>query len=466
MDKTSFNESSLALLNEVVDQIREGVVVCDQSGIVKTWNTECEKIYRIKKEEIIGKKLEDFFPDAIDVQVLRTGKYFKDIVHTTRGSRIIISASPLYSGTEMIGCVSTDRDLREVVSLSEKLHEAMMTIEYLKERIDNKSGTSTDFFTGSNKLMNEQLQKALMTADTDVPILITGETGTGKEVVARFIHRESKLKGTFVAVNCSAIPDSLFESEFFGYVKGAFTGADNKGRAGYFEQAEGGTLFLDEISEMPLSQQTKLLRVLQEGKVRRLGSEKDIPVNVRIISACNADLQRSVELKEFRIDLFYRIKGIDIRIPPLRERKEDLEDIIRYFFDKTKEHYKRDISAISKEAMDILKNYYWAGNMRELENVMRQMVVMTRTESIEPDIIPKEIRYTMSVQEKLCDLEGGLKKKVQEFEEELITRALAANDGNIAKTADYLKIPRTTLQSKLTGMNLAKEEQRRTHPLQ
>lgn len=446
----NFLEDFIDLFNVIADQIREGLVILDKQGRVRTWNNACEKIYDLKKEEILGNKLEDIFPNAIDVEVLKTGKTFKDVAHRTRGNHIMISAAPLIWKGEMIGVISTDRDLEEVIRLSKKLEEALKTINVLKDLIEDKQGGNEDFFIGNNRLVNDQLKRALMTADTDIPVLITGETGTGKEVLARFIHRESKLESNFVAVNCSAIPDTLFESEFFGYVKGAFTGADNKGRAGYFEQANGGTLFLDEISEMPLTQQTKLLRVLQEGKVRRLGSEKDIPVNARIISACNADLQKSVEEKQFRIDLYYRIKGIDVRIPPLRERKDDLEDIIRYFFEKMKGQYKRDVSGISDDAMGILKHYYWAGNMRELENAMRQMVVMTLSEHIEVDDIPREIVYSISVDDRQLDLEGGLKQMVQDYEEQIILNSLEINDNNIARTAEHLKIPRTTLQSKLS----------------
>lgn len=449
VSKSNLSSGCLSLLNEVVDRIREGVVVCDQEGRVRTWNQECEKIYNIRKEEILGRKLEEFFPDAIDVEVLRTGKSFKDIVHKTQNRKIMISASPLYSNGELIGCVSTDRDLEEVIDLDLKLKEARRTIETLTDEIVGKPHEGTEFFVGANPAMKEQLQKVLRSAGTDVPIFISGETGTGKELLSRFIHRESQLQGKFVAVNCSAIPDSLFESEFFGYVKGAFTGADQKGKAGYFEQADSGTLFLDEISELPLAQQTKLLRVLQEGKVRRLGSERDIPVNVRIISACNVDLQKLVDEKEFRIDLYYRIKGIGLRIPPLRERREDLEDFIRYFFEKIKKYYRRDIETISPEAMAILRGYHWAGNMRELENVMRQMVVMTTGRQIEADVIPREIRNSLRINDAAMDLQGGLKEQVRQFEAELITRALALHDGNIARTADFLKVPRTTLQSKL-----------------
>ena len=447
-----FLENFISLFNIIADQIREGVVILDREGKVLTWNDACEKIYDMKKEEILGQKLEDVFPNAIDVEVLKTGKTFKDVAHKTRGHHIMISAAPIIWDGEMIGVISTDRDLEEVIKLSRRLEEALKTINVLKDLIEDKKETAEDFFIGNNREVNDQLKRALMTADTDIPVLITGETGTGKEVLARFIHKESKQESNFVAVNCSAIPDTLFESEFFGYVKGAFTGADNRGRAGYFEQANGGTLFLDEISEMPLSQQTKLLRVLQEGKVRRLGSEKDIPVSARIISACNADLQRSVEEKAFRIDLYYRIKGIDVRIPPLRERKEDLEDIIRYFFEKMKVQYHREVSGISKDAMAILTNYHWAGNMRELENAMRQMVVMTLSEDIEVDDIPREIVYSISVNGNQLDLQKGLKQMVQDYEAQIIENSLKIHDNNIAKTADHLKIPRTTLQSKLSKM--------------
>lgn len=434
---------------EILDRINEGVCVCDINGKVIIWNSGCEDVYKVSKDAILGRHLGEFFPQAANLKVLETGKAIKNIRHIPRpGTEIVISAAPICDKNgRTIGCVSTDRSLGEVLELNHKLEEASQIIDDLKKRLEKVDRGISDFFIGNNKKINEELQKAIISAGTDVPILISGETGTGKEVFARFIHRESELKGEFVPVNCSAIPDTLFESEFFGYVKGAFTGADNKGKAGYFEQADGGTLFLDEISELPLTQQSKLLRVMQEGKVRRLGSEKEIPVNVRIISASNIPLEKLVETKDFRIDLYYRLKGIEIHLPPLRERKEDLEEIIYYFLEKFNHDYKRNVNFIAPDAMDALKNHMWKGNMREMENVLRQIVVMNDGDQVTLEKLPVDF-----LNENLDLLYGkadNLKTRMEQIEYRLIQKAVEDNGGNISKASKDLGIPRTTLTNKL-----------------
>lgn len=444
------------IVPEIFDKVQDGICICDERGKVIIWNEACEKIYHVPSSEILGKNLKVFFPDAVNLEILKTEKAVKDLRHSPRpGTEIVISAMPIYDDDGiLIGCLSTDRSMSDVVELSRKLDEAARTIYLLKKRIDNSSYGNSDFFVGEDEVMVRQIEKAIISAETDVPILILGETGTGKEVFARFIHDNSSLTGKFVPINCSAIPDSLFESEFFGYTKGAFTGADSKGKEGYFEQADSGTLFLDEISEMPLSQQSKLLRVIQEGKVRRLGSDREIPVNVRLISASNIDLEELVAKKEFRMDLYYRIKGISITIPPLRERDKDIEEIIFFFFEKMKEQYHRKIDNISPEAMKILKSHKWRGNMREMENVMRQIVVMTETNTIGVKEIPPEI-YLKAVNGSQHESSNGLVSKIENYEINIIRDSLERNSGNISRTAQDLKLPRTTLYSKLKkyGMN-------------
>lgn len=458
IDSKFLGDYELGLMNMVMDEIHEGICVCDHKGVVRTWNKSCERIYGVSKEEILNKELKLFFPDAVDLEVLDSGIQVRNRHHKLdAGKEIIISASPIYHQGDIIGCVSTDRGYEEMVELSRKLQDAYSRIEYLSSKIKEKEAAKDDFFIGKDPILHEQLNMALRGAETDVPILIFGETGTGKEVFSRFIHKNSGLKGKFVAVNCSAIPDTLFESEFFGYVKGAFTGADQKGRAGYFEQADQGTLFLDEVSELPLTQQTKLLRVIQEKRVRPLGAERDIPVNVRLISACNEDLTELVEKKEFRIDLYYRLKGIEISIPSLRERKEDIPEVAEYFLKRNCQHYYRNIKGFTDEALQILVNYGWYGNMREMENVIRQMVVMSHTDRLDVQDIPKDIRETLSIGETRYDLSLGLRALVDRYEEEIIKKALDRTGGNIAKAAEFLKMPRTTLQSKINQLNIEKE---------
>lgn len=446
------------LTTKALDAIQEGVCVCDEQGIVRVWNLAIQKIYGISAEEIVGKNLTEFFPDAIDMQVLKTEEMISYKKHQPRpGADMLISAAPIYSEGKLIGVVSTDRVLEDALSLSKRLNEATRFIEVLEKKIEQDNIPTTDFFVGTNERIREQVDIAIRAAKTDVPILITGETGTGKEVFARFVHKKSGLKGDFVPVNCSAIPESLFESEFFGYEKGAFTGADTKGRAGYFEQANGGTLFLDEVSELPLAQQTKLLRTIQEGKVRRLGSNKEIPVAVRLISASNADLERSVKEKEFRIDLYYRLKGITIELPALREREEDMETIISHFLEQIRSTYNEQVDSISYDALDVLKRYTWPGNVRELQNVLRQMVVMAVSHELTMAEIPDDIRCAVLGDCALSSgpLSGaGLEERLARFEREVIANALAASGDNISKAASMLSIPRTTLQYRIKKLGI------------
>lgn len=457
-DMISHNVQKDTLIFQALDSIQEGICICDKNGFVRVWNKAIEAIYGITSKEILGRHLDEFFTDAADIRVLKTEQPMIYQAHSPKpGADILISAAPIYSRGELVGVVSTDRRLQDVILLSEKLNEAIRFIEVLEKQIEKESITTADFFVGTNHQLREQLEIAIRAAKTDVPILITGETGTGKEVFSRFVHKRSELKGKFVPVNCSAIPEALFESEFFGYEKGAFTGADREGRAGYFEQADGGTLFLDEVSELPLPQQTKLLRAIQEGKVRRLGSTKEIPVQVRLVSASNSDLEELVKTKEFRIDFYYRLKGISIELPPLRERVEDLEAIISHFLHQISGIYNEQVDRISLEALNVLKAYDWPGNVRELKNVLRQMVVMAAGSELTVREVPDDVRCAV-----LGDcwlpidqqMQLTLSERVDNFEKELIIQALYKAGGNIAQAAQTLSIPRTTLQYRIKKLEI------------
>lgn len=440
----------------LINNFQIGLCAIDIKGNVTEWNSSIERVYGISRNDIIGKPLADFFEDPINLRVLKTGESIRNTFHEPkRGCQIIINSEPIYYNSELIGVISTDYSIRQVQVLSDQLKIAKKTIKNLERQLDNLEENKFDFFIGKSKKIKEQVNLASMVSNTDVPILIYGESGTGKEVFARFIHKESGVKGKFVAVNCSAIPNTLFESEFFGYEKGAFTGASKSGKKGYFKQANYGTLFLDEIGELPLEQQSKLLRVIQEEKVTPVGAERDEEIDVRIICATNLDLEEKIIQKEFRVDLFYRLKGIKIELPPIRERQEDIQSMIQYFFIEIVEKYNKKVKKVSPKAMNILRKYSWPGNIREMKNVIRQMVLMTKGEELLEAVIPKEIYFSVlggndeiALDSKNME-ELGLSENIKMYEKHLIKKALWKSKGNIAEASSILKIPRSTLHYRI-----------------
>jgi len=295
--------------------------------------------------------------------------------------------------------------------------------------------------------MQKVLSAVRRVSDTDWPVLIEGETGTGKEVMARLIHHlSSRRDHPFVDLNCAAIPENLFESELFGHEKGSFTGAvsDRKGR---FELADGGSLFLDEIGEMPLLLQPKLLRVIQEGKITRVGSEKSLPVNVRLISATNKDLKQSADEGRFRQDLFYRVKVLEIKTPSLRERKEDIPDLVAFFVEK----YGKGPVRMTPEAIDMLVKYPFPGNVRELEHVIQRTVTMVRSSLIRPSDLPEEIRHHS------LTTQGSLTERLENLEKALIRASLTESNWVQTRAAERLGISERVLRYKMQKHNLSKE---------
>ena len=297
---------------------------------------------------------------------------------------------------------------------------------------------------GESEVMKDVFRAIAKAASTDAIVLITGESGTGKDLVARAIHYSSaRASAPFVPVNCGGIPETLLESELFGHVKGAFTGA-NETRAGFFQTAEGGTIFLDEISETSLAMQVKLLRVLQDREVYMVGSTKPRTVNVRILSATNKDLGSLVKKGLFREDLFYRINVIQIAIPALRDRGDDIFLLINHFTKKFSKESGKEAPRFSDKALQILKNYYWPGNVRELENFVQRLVVMTDTGVIDVPDLPSLMRFSVA-------RNAGLDRTLAEVELEHIRNVLASVGGNKSRAAEILDIDRKTLREKLKG---------------
>ena len=301
-----------------------------------------------------------------------------------------------------------------------------------------------------SELMENVMSLVVQVADVRSPVLVTGETGTGKELIARALHEEgSRSEAPFLAVNCSAIAPNLIESELFGHAKGSFTGADRHHR-GLFEEADGGTLFLDEIGELPLDLQPKLLRVLQEGEVRRVGESKSRKVDVRVLAATARDLQEATESGIFRDDLFYRLAVVEIRIPALRERKEDIPLLAEHFLKIISERDHRNLPTLTEDAVASLLEYDWPGNVRELENFMEKTVIFCRDEKIDAAHMPWEFRRRS--RESTDGL--SLKDANERLEKEFIRKALASTDGNRTQAAKILEISLRALQYKIKEYDL------------
>ncbi|SLM31552.1 Acetoacetate metabolism regulatory protein AtoC [Desulfamplus magnetovallimortis] len=296
--------------------------------------------------------------------------------------------------------------------------------------------------------MKEVLSLVSRVAQQDWPVLVYGETGTGKEVISRLIHLTgNRDKEPFIDINCAAIPENLFESELFGHIKGAFTGASNN-RRGCFETAHGGTLFMDEIGELPLALQPKLLRTIQEQKVKKIGSEHDIPVDVRLISATNRDLRQMVEKGDFREDLYYRINVLEIHIPPLRERKTDIPILLDLFLEK----YSKNKFSFSPDAVDALIKYPFPGNVRELEHIVQRTVTFARTTVIQARDLPEEVRRHKAVGDV-----GNLEERLADVEREMIISALEKTGWVQTKAADILGISERVLRYKMKKNDISKQ---------
>lgn len=287
------------------------------------------------------------------------------------------------------------------------------------------------------------------------PVLLTGESGTGKELMARHIHRESdRADRPFVPVNCGAIPETLLESEFFGYMRGAFTGAD-RDKAGLFEAAEGGTLFLDEVGELPTSLQVKLLRALQDGEVRRLGGTETTTVNVRIVAATNRDLEAAVHAGDFRQDLYYRLAVIPIHLPPLRERTEAIPDLTHHLLERLRERLNLKVESVSPGAMKALLAYAWPGNIRELENVLEQAVVLSEGDTLDEDSLSDRLRGAdVVIEPGYASDDLSVKRRGAELERRLIKRALERTGGNRSKAAGLLELSPRALRYKIQDYGL------------
>jgi PAS domain S-box-containing protein len=452
-----FEEEYSQYWKTIVDTMTDGLMVVDSEGVIVSINQAMEEISGYSKGELIGKSCELLECDTcFKTRADGHDKYcalFKDGVVTRRkctlrkkdGSRIHLykNATVLKDRSDrVIGGVETWTDLTEVMAKDR-------VISRLRKEL-----SSEDAFhgiLGKSAAMVQVFDLISSAAQSEAPVIIYGESGTGKELIASAIHKMGpRRKGSFIKVNCAALSESLLESELFGHVKGAFTGADRT-RVGRFEAANGGDIFLDEIGDLPLSTQVKLLRVLQEKEIEKVGDHRPISIDVRILAATNQDLSILMEEGRFREDLYYRIGVIPIHLPPLRERREDVPLLIEAFINRI--HLKADkpISGMSREALNLLFSYDWPGNVRELINVIEYSFVLCHEGEILPNHLPARVT---GKQPSVAPRRRAVKKQNDESERKRILEALAATGGNQSKAAEILGISRVTLWKRLKAFDI------------
>lgn len=439
-------------LGEIFDQNPYmAVVIVDKNNLVTFINKTYLNILKLSADEVVGRPLTDITPATATAKVLRTGKAMTAYNWVVNGQHLIACTVPLYKENELVGCFAYSISLN-IWDSKTLVDDLLADITMLKEEV-HKSHTAkykfNDIVGNDKKLLQIKSLAKQIAYQIQTKVLITGETGTGKELFAHSIHNDSaRSHKPFVRVNCAAIPENLLEAELFGYEDGAFTGAKKGGRIGKFELANYGTIFLDEVGEIPLSLQSKLLVVLQEREIERLGGNRSIKLDVRVISATHRNLRSMVEQGLFREDLYYRLNIVEIEVPALRDRKEDISLLIEHLLKKLNNRLKTPVIGISKAALEMLKKHTWPGNVRELENVLERAMSLAYMENINM-LDQRHFVFFNKINTKCLPGKKSLKLAVEEFEQRLITQVLEETCSNKSQTAKLLGIDLSSLYRKL-----------------
>ncbi len=460
----------LSTLKAIINSTDDAISVVNEKGVHTIVNDAYTRLIGFTEKDVLGKSsnIDIAEGESMHMKVLRT----RQSVHGVRmkvgpnKKDVLVNVAPVIVDGELKGSVAVIHDISEIRNLTEELNQVKKRVRHLEAKY------TFDDIVGKSRIMIIAKEQAIKAARTPATVLLHGESGTGKELFAHAIHNHSSRKNRqFIRVNCSALTETLLESELFGYESGAFTGASKKGRKGLFEEADRGTIFLDEIGMMSPNLQAKLLRVLQEKEIVRVGGNEPIDIDTRIISATNINLEKAVKSGYFREDLYYRLYVIPIFIPPLRDRKEDIAPLVVNIIRKCNQDFGRNIKDMSPKVIKILLNYSWPGNIRELENVIERAVInMKISEDIlEPRHIPEFISLTnqkTQYQEKPIfdkipeDIEKtatALKDLKKETEKNAITKMLKIFNGDCQKTADYLGISIRTLYYKMRKYQIRKQ---------
>ncbi|GAB6179133.1 sigma 54-interacting transcriptional regulator [Desulfotomaculum defluvii] len=453
--------------DSILDIFYDGIYITDANGKTIKVNSMYERLTGLKKEDLLGRLVTDLekegvFTSPLNPTIVKTGKPQTSVQVIKEGRRVVINGYPVFGKDSKVAYVVTYvRDVTVLSQLKEQIASQGELIQKYHQEAQylRKTGYQGNQTIIENPTMKNLMQLLKRIAVTDTTVLLLGETGVGKDVFARKIHENSNRKDQpFFKINCATIPENLIESELFGYEPGAFSGASAKGKPGYFELADQGTLFLDEMGELPLSMQAKLLRVLQDQEVMRVGSTKIKKVDVRFVAATNQNLEKAIKEGRFRSDLYYRLRVAVLDIPPLRKRREEIMPLINYFLDKFNIKYKKHIH-FSPKVLNYLMYYKWPGNVREMENLIQGLVVTQEKEILDINDLPNYILIDDNHKEQIfqpnaLNIEDRtLSEIMEDIEKELLKKALDQH-GSITNVARMFRMDRSTIFRKLKKYSL------------
>lgn len=464
-EMVAFRQLSIEL-DTIIDSSNDGLFICDGDGVILRINPASERMTRLRSKKFVGKNIRELvkkkiIDKSVTLEVLKTRKKVNMLQKTWAGKQLFITGNPVFdTNGNLFRVVVNERDITDIKKLQQELEEkSELTAQYKRDLLEKQiEETESRHIVAKSSNYVKIIQKAIKLAEVDSTVLVLGESGTGKGVIADLIHKYStRADHPMIKINCGSIPDSLVESELFGYAKGAFTGARQKGKPGKFELADKGIIFLDEIAELPLSSQVKLLKFLEDGVISRVGGTGNKKVDVRIIAATNRDLKGMIENKQFRSDLYYRLNVIPLKIPPLRKRKECLVPLIDYYLNFFCKKYEKQKLTPSSEAVDALVAYPYPGNVREMINICERLVVMSQDKNIEYKDLPGSVQKKIKAGNPV--LEGWnqgqtLQEMVEELEKTVLATVLkkCRTQANAAK---MLGLNQSTIARKLKKYHLA-----------
>ena len=451
------------IVSQILKMTSDGFIITDTEGNVREINKQYADFFGKSRSEIIGKSILNIIPNSKMIDIVKHKFSEEDAVHKyidgeAKGNSVIVSRSYVEDEDgNVVAGVAQVKFKVQTLAVAKKLMNEYEELEYYREEFQNQN--RVDNIIGSDPKFREIVKECLKVAKTDIPVLLTGETGTGKEVMAKALHTNSlRCDKPFVSINCAAIPFELLESELFGYMDGAFTGAKRGGKKGKFQLANGGTLFLDEIGELPIfldeigdmpsSMQAKLLRVLQEKEIEPLGSEKSIPLDVRVVAATRQDLEAKMKDGSFREDLYYRLSVFNIHIPPLRERSGDSLELAEFFLDELNHKYKT-YKTFSKAVKAYFLKYQWPGNVREVNNVVQSAYAISTENIIDINDIPARMLQQEKPAINLDKNKKSLGQMVDDYEKEVILELLKKHKGNCLEAAKEAGIHKSNFYRKL-----------------
>ena len=421
------------IVRNVVEHVSEGIIAVDHQNRIRTFNPAAAKLLGRKAQDCIGQPVRLVFPEGRLSAILSEEYSYTDEIVRINGKNFVLSSIPMSQDGQRSGTLITFLAEQAINNAESRLRDRLRAGEQIARYHFGD-------LLGNSEALCTAIRQAKHFAHVDSNILLTGETGTGKELFAQSIHNESeRASGPFVAVNCAAIPENLMESELFGYEGGAFTGASKTGKAGLFETAHEGTIFLDEISEIPITLQSRLLRVLQEREVRRVGSSRVVTVNVRVICATNRDLKAMIHQGKFREDLYYRLKVLSIQIPPLRDRTGDVELVMQHYLTYYAQKFGKEPPSLTSEAIAVANHYHWPGNIREIRNISEQLAVLSESPWITAVEIKAALPQELSQQPKIAvqpedTLDSMERRRILEVLANTSSRKAAAEALGISKT--------------------------------